>query len=187
MVAALRRREEAVGETVERLGGDPLDADPALLLPARELAPGAVEFAVAGQDPKRPAPRGAAVTSRIRKSWVLERKDDCAGVVGAKLARDIGLGLGPDLVHHLVPLAVGEPRGVIPCRDLAVEARVGPQMMAVRGEVQPVGIGAAGSAEQRLEAQRSVLSDHSSGNTRLSRVERDRTRRRSRRCRACCR
>ena len=56
------------------------------------------------------------------------------------------LRLGPDLVHHLVPFAVGEPGGVVPRLDLALEARVGPEMMAVRGEVQPSGIGAEAAA-----------------------------------------
>ena len=70
------------------------------------------------------------------------RKDDRVGLAGAELGGDIGLGLGPDLAHDLVPLAVGEPGGVVPRLDLALEAGVGPQMMAVRGEVQPLGIGA---------------------------------------------
>jgi hypothetical protein len=84
----------------------------------------------------------------------------------------MALRFGPYLVHHLVPLAVGEPGRVVPRLDLAVVARVGPQMMAVRGEMQPVGIGREAPTEQILEAQRSVLSAHSSGNIRLSRVER---------------
>ena len=89
-----------------------------------------------------------------------------------KLARDLGLGLGPNLAHHLVPLAVGEARGVVPRLHVPIEAGVGPQVMAVRGEVQPVGVGSEAPAEQRLEAQRAVLSDHNSGKTRFSRVAR---------------
>ena len=46
-------------------------------------------------------------------------------------------------------------------------------MMAVRREMQPLGIGADRlRLKQRLETQRSVLSDHSSGKMRLSSVER---------------
>jgi hypothetical protein len=45
-------------------------------------------------------------------------------------------------------------------------------MMAVRREMQPIGIGREAAAEQRLEIQRAVLSDHNSGNTRFSRVDR---------------
>ena len=55
--------------------------------------------------------------------------------------RDMALRLGPDFAHDPVPLAVGETRGVVPAFDLPVEAGVGPQMMAVRGHVQPLGIG----------------------------------------------
>jgi hypothetical protein len=82
------------------------------------------------------------------------------------------LSLGPDFVHHLVPLAVSEPRRVVPRFDLAFEAGVGPQVMAVPGEMQPLGICAETAGEQVFEAQRSVLSAHSSGKILLSRVER---------------
>ena len=54
----------------------------------------------------------------------------------------MALGFGPDLAHDLVPLAVGEPGGVVPGRDLPGEARVRPQMVAVRCEMQPLWIGA---------------------------------------------
>src|SRR6185369_4827374 len=99
-------------------------------------------------------------------------EDDRIRLSGPKLARDIGLRFGPDFAHHLVPLAVGEPRGVVPRLDLPVEAGVGPEMMAVRSEVQPSGIGAEAPREQSLEAQRSVLRAQSSGKTRLSSVAR---------------
>src|SRR5437764_308115 len=84
----------------------------------------------------------------------------------------MGLRLGPDLVHHFVPLAVREAGGVVPRFDLPLEARVGPKVMAMRREMQPLGIRRQAAAEQRLETQRAVLSDHSSGKTRLSRVAR---------------
>ena len=73
-------------------------------------------------------------------------EDDRVRLPGAELARDLGLGLGPDLAHHLVPLAVGEAGGVVPRLDLPLEAGVGPEMMAVRGEMQPVGIGRQAAA-----------------------------------------
>jgi hypothetical protein len=53
----------------------------------------------------------------------------------------MALRLGPDFAHHLVPLEVGEAGGVVPRLGLALEAGVGPQMVAVRGEMQPLGIG----------------------------------------------
>src|SRR5215213_1686423 len=52
MAAAPRRGEEAVGEIVERFGGDGLELEPAVLGPASELAARAVELAVAGQHPQ---------------------------------------------------------------------------------------------------------------------------------------
>jgi hypothetical protein len=45
-------------------------------------------------------------------------------------------------------------------------------MVAVRRHVQPPGIGGEAAREQRLEAQRAVLSDHNSGKARFSSVER---------------
>ncbi len=60
-------------------------------------------------------------------------------------ARDIRLRLGPDLAQDLVPFVVGQTGGVVPRLGLAVEAGVGPQVMAVRGEVQALGIGGRGS------------------------------------------
>ena len=42
------------------------------------------------------------------------REDDGARIAAAELARDMRLRLGPDLAHHPVPLAVGEPGRVVP-------------------------------------------------------------------------
>src|SRR5947209_13051118 len=97
-------------------------------------------------------------------------KDDRVRLAGPELGGDFGLGGGPDLVHHLVPLAVGEPRGVVPRLYLPVEARVGPEMMTVGGKMQPLRIRSQAAAEQPFKAQSSVLSDHSSGNNRFSSV-----------------
>ena len=166
---AARKRSEKLsnGST-----GTRSTAAPAVFLPARELAPRAVELAVAGQHAERPGAARRGGDQADEKSWVFGAKTIASRDAGAELGRDLGLRRGPDLVHHLVPLAVGEPRGVVPRLDLPVEAGVGPQMMAVRGEVQPAGIGPRLRREQPFETQRSVLSDHSSGNTRFSSVER---------------
>ena len=86
----------------------------------------------------------------MRKSWVLAANTIADGIAAAKLGGDMGLRLGPHLAHHPVPFAVGEPRGIVPAFDLPGEAGVGPQMMAVRGEVQPVGRRAEAAA--RTEA-----------------------------------
>ena len=109
---------------------------------------------------------------RTRKSWVFGGEDDRRRHVRPELARDVVLRFRPDLVHHSVPLAVRKPSGVVPGLDLPFEARVGPQMMAVRREMQPLGIRRQAAGEQRLETQRAVLSDHNSGKTRFSSVER---------------
>ena len=169
---ASRGLEEALGECVERLDGDALDRRGAGLLPARELPPRTVEFPVAGQHSDRPASSGRRGEQADEELMRVRREDDRIGLPGPELSRDVALRLGPDLVHHLVPLAVGEPGRIVPRLDLSLEARVRPKVMAVRGEVQPVGIGDEAAREQRLETQRSVLSDHSSGNTRFSRVAR---------------
>ena len=49
------------------------------------------------------------------------REDDGGWIVAAKLGCDMGLRFGPDLAHHLVPLAVGQGGGVFPALDLALE------------------------------------------------------------------
>ena len=102
----------------------------------------------------------------------VRRKDDGVGHSGTKLRGDVGLSLGPDFVHDPVPLAIGETGCVLPAFDLALEARVRPEMMAVSGDVQPIGIGGQASGEERLEAQSWVLNDHNSGKARFSSVER---------------
>ena len=165
------RFEEAVGESLERLDRHPLDPLPPRFLPARELAPRAVELAIAGQHPDRPVSETAA--NRLTSSWwVFGAKTIARWIARAKLCSHLGLRGGPDLVHHPVPFAVGEPRRVVPRLHLPVETGIRPEMMAVRREVQPRRIGGEAAAEQAFEAQRSVLSDHSSGNRRLSSVAR---------------
>ena len=84
-----------------------------------------------------------------------------SGIAGAELGGDMALRFGPHLAHHLVPLAVGEPGGVLPAFDLSFEAGVGPQMMAVRGEMQPARDRRRGFAEN----SRLKLKDRSSSTT----------------------
>ena len=171
VVLAGWRPRETARESVERLDRDALDDRRSRFLPARELAPGTVEFAVGRQHSDRPA-RGGRREQTDKELMGVRRKDDRVGPAGTKLSRDFGLRSGPDLAHDLVPLAVGEAGRVVPRFDLSVEAGVGPEVMAVGREVQPVGIGAEASREQLFETQRSVLSAHSSGKTRFSSVAR---------------
>ena len=51
----------------------------------------------------------------------------------------MGLGLGDHLTEDEIPLVVGMQIGVEPGLLLRLETRVGPQVMAVRGEMQPTG------------------------------------------------
>ncbi len=84
----------------------------------------------------------------------------------------MGLRLRPDLAHHPVPFMVGQASGVFPAFDLALERGVGPQMMAVRGEMEPVGSGSRGSSRKsglKLKVRSSATI--SSGKARLVRVE----------------
>ena len=97
----------------------------------------------------------------------VRREDDRVRHAGAKLGRDMALRFRPDLVHDAVPFAVGKAGGVIPAFDLPLEACVRPEMMAVRGHVQPRRVGPEASREQMLEVQSSVLSVHSSGKARF--------------------
>ena len=169
----LGRCEEPRGERVERLGRDFVEHEPALLGPARELAAGAVELAVGRQNAQLLRIVARTGCRQPEQEVVRVRgKYDRIRAAGAELGGDIGLRLGPDLVHHPVPFVVGQPRGVVPRLGLSVEAGVGPEMVAVRGEMEPLGVGLDAPREQILEAQRSVLSAHNSGKIRLSSVER---------------
>ena len=172
MIPGLRFPQQAVRKGVEWFGVDPVEGDPPLFRPARELASSAVEFAVGGQYPQRSGLAGCRRHQADQEVMGIRGEDDCVGLPGSKLTSDVALRLGPDLAHDLVPLAVGQARRVVPGFDLAVKAGVRPEVMAVGGEVQAGGIGAEASAEQSFEAQRAVLSDHNSGKTRFSSVAR---------------
>ena len=76
------------------------------------------------------------------------REDDRGRIAAAKLGGDIGLRLGPDLAHDPVPFMIGEAGRIFPAFDLPLERGVGPQMMAVRREMQAVGRGATGSSKR---------------------------------------
>ena len=98
-------------------------------------------------------------------------KNDRGWVAAAKLRRDMGLRLGPDLAHDPVPFIVGETGRIVPAFDLPLVRGVGPEVVAVRREVEPVGRGGQALREERFETQSSVLSDQCSGKARVVRVE----------------
>ncbi|MNI50190.1 hypothetical protein D3C73_1048360 [compost metagenome] len=150
-----RRCDEPLGEGLERGQGHAGDDGLAGLLPAFRLAPKGVELAVGGQDA-----HGRPVDRRD------DAQQDVVGVGGedqpvgrgqAQFAGDVALSLGDDLAEDQVPFAVGEAIGLGPGLDLAVEAGVGPQVMAVGGEMQPFGIEAERAREQGLVAHDATL------------------------------
>ena len=165
--------EKAVAERLERFGGDRIDFEPTVFGPASELAPGRVEFAVAGEDAQFRRIGARAGRDEADEEIVgVGREDDGRRIGDAKLVRDIGLGLGPDRIHYLVPFHVGEAGGVLPAFDLPVERSVGPEMMAMRGEVEPPGRRFQAPREEALETHMSVRKSHSAGKARFSSVER---------------
>ena len=144
MATAARGFEEAVGEGIERLGGDAGDAGLSLLVPAGELPPGTVEFAVAGQHPQR----SAAWPRRTRRTggrgnhgcWGENDGVGSAGTPSSAATWPCASGqTSPITLSHLRSASAAAS-----CQPfkLAVEAGVGPQMMAVRGQVQPLRRGA---------------------------------------------
>ena len=169
--AGLRRVEETLGKTVERLNGNSLDDSRARFLPPGELPAGTVELAVAGQHANGPVP-GAGGEQADQQLVSIWREHDGVGLTRSELSRDLGLRGGPHLAHHLVPFEVGEQGRILPRLHVTIEARVGPEVMAMGREMQPLRIRAEAPAEQVLEAQRCVLSAQSSGKTRLSSVDR---------------
>ena len=73
---------------------------------------------------------------------MLEEKTIALGSSGAELARDMACASGQTSSITLSHLRSASRAASFHACDLPVEAGVGPQMMAVRGEVQPAGIGA---------------------------------------------
>ncbi len=174
MLAASGLAQESLRKIVERLGRDLRQADLAGLRPARHLPPRRMEFAVAGQNPKRLA--GLPRAGRHQPNQVIMRigcEDNRRRIARAKLRRDMGLGLGPDLAHHLVPLIVGQGGRVLPAFDLPFEARrratndgYAPRNAAAQDRRR----GSCVNSGLKLKVQpshNSVLSDQSSGKARL--------------------
>ena len=149
-----------------------VEVEPAIFGPAGELAASGMEFAVAGQDAEAGrVGAGAGGGEADDEIMGVGGEDDRGRIAAAELDGNLGLGFAPQWEHHMAPLAIGESGGIIPALDLAVKAGVGPQMMAVRGDVQAVWRGGKTARKQMLVTHRSVLRDHSSGNARLVRVD----------------
>ena len=135
MVAALRRGDEAIGEVGEGFDRHPRYRGQAVFLETRHLAREAVEFAVAGQDARRP-PRRQAGQEAADEVMGIGRESQSLGIIEREVARDAPLHLGNHLAEDMRPLAIGQPRRILPACQLSIEGHVGPVVMAVRGEVQ---------------------------------------------------
>ncbi|MNN66967.1 hypothetical protein D3C81_1825720 [compost metagenome] len=133
----------------------PRDHGFAGLFPAFGLAAEGVELAIGGQDADRLLldARGQADQQVVGVGG----EDQAVRRGQVQFPRHMLLGLGNDLAEDQLPLAVGEAVGLGPGLDLGVEAGVGPQVMAVGGEMQSLGIEAEGAREEGLVAHASTL------------------------------
>src|SRR5262245_28570711 len=105
MSACRSRRHKPPGKIVERLDRDPRELDIPGLRPARQLPPRTVKLTVAGQHTKRTAALPRACRSEPDQEVMgIGRKDDGGRIAATQFRGDMGLGFGPDLVHHLVHL-----------------------------------------------------------------------------------
>src|ERR1043165_2632223 len=115
--------------------------------PPRKLTARAVKLAVGRQDPELSALARGSGYEADEQLMGVRSEDDRVGLGAADLGRDLGLRPRPDFAPPLVPLAIGQPRCVLPRLHVAVKARVRPEVMAVGREMQPHGIGAQAPAE----------------------------------------
>ena len=146
-----------------RLQDDLSGLDPALHLPAK-----AVKFAVGCQHLCRSFRDGGQYADD--EIMGIGRKAQCCGIGQIQFSGDMLLRFGPDGTHDLGPFVIGQHRRVFPGRHMAVMARVGPEMVAMRGKMQTIRIGRERFGEQKFPAHNWVRSDHSSGKARLPTV-----------------
>lgn len=153
--ARLRRLDEAVGKGVERGQRHARDDRQTLLFPALGLAAEGMEFSVRGQDAhgppleRREDPQQEVVG--------VGGKDQAVGRRQTQFGRHMGLSLGDHFAEDQVPLLVGMGVGVQPGLLLGLETDVGPQMMAVRREMQPTGRRRQSAGEEGFVAHPSPL------------------------------
>jgi len=142
--------------------------DLARLHPAGHLSAKAVKLAIGRQHPQR--------SGRMRRYKAYQEimgiggEAERRGIGQLQFIRDMLLRFGPDRPHDPVPFVVRQRRRVLPGGKMTGMAGIGPEMMAVRGEMQAVGIGRQGSGKQMFPAHSWVRSDHNSGKARLPTV-----------------
>ena len=142
--------------------------DPPGLGPAQRLAAKRVELAIAGQHAR--AFHGQGGNDPHQKIVGVGGKGDCRRIGQSQFAGDVALGFGDDFAEHPVPFVIGQPCRVVPRLDLSGIAGIGPQVVAVRSEMEPVRRGTQRARKQMLVAHSAVRSDHSSGKARLPKV-----------------
>ena len=163
MAARLGRRHEALGEGGEGMQRHPRDHGFAGLFPAFRLAAERVKLAVGGQDAHRLCLH--ARDDAQQDVVGVGRKDQTVGRGQVQLLGHVRLRLGNDLAEDQVPLAVGEAVGLGPGLHLRVETGVWPQVMAVGGEMQPLGIETQGAREEGFVAHGAKLAGGGGGVT----------------------
>ena len=72
----------------------------------------------------------------------VRREGNRGGVWQIQFARDMPLRFTPDGSHHFFPFVIGQRCSVLPGLNLAIQTRVRPKVVAMRGEMQPVRSGA---------------------------------------------
>ena len=172
----VRREAEPLGERVDRVHGHADDGQPLLLEPV-ELAPDGVELP-RGRHESRPRPQRQG-GEKADHEFVRVRAQRAVPVVRAlRASEEFGVP-GADPIpagKRLLPLPVHEPGGVLPGPELSREAAVGPRLVRMSGEEQPLRDPEAGIVRServglpvqilRREARhRSVRIAHRSGNT----------------------
>ena len=140
----------------------------ARLHPACHLAAKAVEFAVGCQHLDRLHRHGG--DQPHQKIMRVRRKAEGRGIRQVELIRDMLLRLRPDRSHDPVPFVVGQNSCIVPSCHMSVTACIGPEMMAVGSEMQPLRIGRQRAGKQMFPAHSWVRSDQSSGKARLPTV-----------------
>ena len=126
---------EALGQGVRRLGRQPDDLEPGLAEP-RELAAQGVELAVGADQARAPAQveRGEQADEELVRAGA---QDDLAAGIAEQPTQSrahlLGLGEGPP------PLLVDVAGGVLEGLHLPLERDVGPRLVGVPGQQQPLG------------------------------------------------
>ena len=146
---------KAIREIRDRLHRDARELGQARLLEPARLAREAVELAIGAEQPRRPPGRQARQQT-VQEPVAVGREDDVLGPAQAEDARDAPLGGGGDLAQDRLPLAIGQARRVQPTARLGLEGHVRPQVVAVRGEVQPPRVRLQEAPEVRLVTQASL-------------------------------